>query len=77
MKSVEEGGLAATVAQYPYVVGAMGIEACAAAAKGATLPTKVDAPVLVVNKQNAADSLKNFPRPGGDYPDAFRDLLAK
>ncbi len=77
MKSVEEGGLAATVAQYPYVVGAMGVEACAAAIGGATLPTKVDAPVLVVNKDNAKASLESFPRPGSDYPDPFRDLLKK
>jgi len=77
MKSVEAGGMAATVAQYPYVVGAMGVEGCVAAAKGATLPAKVDAPVLVVNKDNATASLANFPRPGGDYPDALRDLLAK
>ena len=75
MKSVEAGGLAATVAQYPYVVGAMGVEACKAAEQGATLPAKVDAPVLVVNKENATASLKNFPQPGGDYPDPLRDLL--
>ena len=77
MKSVADGGIAATVAQYPYVVGAMGIEACVAAIKGNTLPAKVDAPVLVVNKANAEASLKNFPRPGGDYPDPFREMLAK
>ncbi len=75
MKSVEAGGLAATVAQYPYIVGAMGVEACKAAARGATLPARVDAPVLVVNKENAAASLKNFPQPGGDYPDPLRDML--
>lgn len=75
MKSVEAGGLAATVAQYPYVVGAMGVEACKAAMAGATLPAKVDAPVLVVNKDNVEASLKNFPQPGGDYPDPLRDLL--
>ena len=77
MKSVEAGGLAATVAQYPYVVGAMGVEACKAASEGATLPAKVDAPVLVVNKANVEASLKNFPQPGGDYPDPLRDLLKK
>eukprot|EP01037_Dinobryon_pediforme_P022027 gene22027-23053_t len=75
MKSVEAGGLAATVAQYPYIVGAMGVEACKAVAQGATIPAKVDAPVLVVNKENATASLKNFPQPGGKYPDALRDLL--
>jgi ABC-type sugar transport system substrate-binding protein len=75
MQSVEAGGLAATVAQYPYIVGAMGVEACKAAAQGATLPAKVDAPVLVVNQENATASLKNFPQPGGAYPDPLRDLL--
>jgi len=75
LKSVAAGELAATVAQYPYVVGAMGVEACAAAAKGKTLPANVPAPVLLINKNNAEASLKNFPRPGGDYPDPFREML--
>ncbi len=75
LKSVAAGELSATVAQYPYVVGAMGVEACVAAAKGNTLPAKVDAPVLLINKENAEASLKNFPRPGGDYPDPFREML--
>ncbi|RUY00414.1 sugar ABC transporter substrate-binding protein, partial [Mesorhizobium sp. M7A.F.Ca.ET.027.03.2.1] len=65
----------ATVAQYPYVVGAMGLEACAVAAKGKELPANVPAPVLLINKDNAEASLKNFPRPGGDYPDPFREML--
>lgn len=75
MKSVEDGGLAATVAQFPYVVGAMGVEACAAAIAGRELPKKVDAPVQVVNKDNVAAALENFPRPGDAYPDPFRDML--
>ena len=75
LKSVAEGGLAATVAQYPYVVGAMGVEACVAAAKGKTLPANVPAPVLLITKDNAEASLKNFPRPGGDYPDPFIEML--
>ena len=61
MKSVEAGGLAATVAQYPYVVGAMGVEACKAASEGATLPAKVDAPVLVVNKANVDGIAQELP----------------
>jgi ribose transport system substrate-binding protein len=75
LKSVAAGELSATVAQYPYVVGAMGVEACAAAAKGKELPANVPAPVLLINKDNAEASLKNFPRPGGDYPDPFREML--
>lgn len=75
LKSVAAGELAATVAQYPYVVGAMGVEACKAAAMGKELPANVPAPVLLINKDNAEASLKNFPRPGGDYPDPFREML--
>ncbi|RUW91993.1 substrate-binding domain-containing protein [Mesorhizobium sp. M7A.F.Ca.US.010.02.1.1] len=75
LKSIAAGELTATVAQYPYVVGAMGLEACAVAAKGKELPANVPAPVLLINKDNAEASLKNFPRPGGDYPDPFREML--
>ncbi|PAP99423.1 substrate-binding domain-containing protein [Mesorhizobium mediterraneum] len=75
LKSVAAGELSATVAQYPYVVGAMGVEACKAAALGKELPANVPAPVLLINKDNAEASLKNFPRPGGDYPDPFREML--
>ena len=53
----------------------MGVEACALAAKGKELPANVPAPVLLINKANADASLKNFPRPGGDYPDPFREML--
>ena len=75
LKSVAAGQLTATVSQYPYVVGAMGLEACVAAARGKTLPAKVDAPVQLITKANADAALKNFPQPAGPYPDPFRDLI--
>ena len=75
LKSIAAGELTATVAQYPYVVGAMGVEACKAATMGKELPANVPAPVLLINKDNAEASLKNFPRPGGDYPDPLREML--
>jgi ribose transport system substrate-binding protein len=75
LDSVAAGELAATVSQYPWVVGAMGLEACVAAASGKTLPTKVDAPVQLITKANAATAIKNFPQPAEAYPDPFRDLL--
>ena len=77
LKSIAAGQLTATVSQYPYVVGAMGLEACVAAAQGKTLPAKVGAPVQLIVKDNAATALKNFPQPAAAYPDPFRDLLAK
>lgn len=77
LKSVAAGQLSATVSQYPFVVGAMGLEACVAAAAGKTLPAKVDAPVQLITKDNAAAALKNFPQPADPYPDPFRDLVQK
>jgi ribose transport system substrate-binding protein len=77
LKSVAAGELTATVSQYPFVVGEMGLEACVAAARGKTLPANVDAPVQLITKANAETALKNFPQPAGPYPDPFRDMLGK
>ena len=52
LDSIKSGGLTATVSQYPYVVGAMGVEACLAAAQGKTLPQKVDAPLALITSDN-------------------------
>lgn len=75
IKAVQQGTLSATVAQYPYAIGAMGMEACQAAMAGETLPENVTAPVAVVNKSNANQALESFPKPFSDYPDPFADLL--
>jgi len=76
LKSIEAGQLTATVSQYPFVVGAMGLEACVAAAEGHTLPANVGAPVQLITKDNASTAIKNFPRPAGAYPDPFREMIA-
>jgi ribose transport system substrate-binding protein len=75
LQSVADGQLTATVSQYPYVIGAMGLEACLAAAAGNDLPDNVNAPVQLITADNAETALKNFPRPAEDYPDPFRDML--
>lgn len=77
MQSVQSGGLAASVAQYPYAIGLMGMEACQAAAEGATLPKQVDAPLTLVTKGNSAAALKVYPRPFKAYVDPFAELLKK
>lgn len=76
LNSIQAGELTATVSQYPFIVGAMGLEACVAAAKGKTLPAMVNAPVQFITKDNAATAIKNFPHPAEAYPDPFRDMLA-
>jgi ribose transport system substrate-binding protein len=77
LKAVQAGTLSATVSQYPYTIGAMGIEACKAAMAGKTLPANVTAPVLVVTKDNAAQALASFPKPFASYNDPFSSLIGK
>ncbi len=63
LQSVKDGGLYSTVAQYPYAVGQLGVEACAKAAKGDKIPTNIESPTAVVTKDNADQALSKFPAP--------------
>jgi ABC-type sugar transport system substrate-binding protein len=74
LESVKQGDLSATVAQYPYAIGQMGMEACKAAAGGQQLPANVEAPVLLVTKDVADKAISNFPKPFGSYDDPFKAL---
>lgn len=75
LKAVKSGDLDATVAQYPYAIGLMGVEACQAASSGKDLPQDVEAPVEVVTKQNVDKALQTFPEPFAPYDDPYKDLL--
>ncbi len=67
LKAVESGDLTASVAQYPYAIGEMGVQACEKAAAGDELPANVTAPVAVVTKDNAQDALEAFPAPFEEF----------
>jgi ABC-type sugar transport system substrate-binding protein len=75
LDAVRAGSISATVTQYPYVMGQMAIEACAAAARGARLPARVDAPIALLTRGNVARAIAAFPKPFRPYSDPFRRLL--
>jgi ABC-type sugar transport system substrate-binding protein len=75
LKAVQAGDMSATVSQYPYTIGQLGVEACLAAAQGKDLPANVKAPVQVVSKSNVTKAEKNFPEPVNTYDDPFTALL--
>jgi ribose transport system substrate-binding protein len=75
LDAVKAGTLDGTVAQYPYAIGLMGVEACQAAKKGKDLPTNVKAPVELVTKENAEKALAATPKPFGTYDDPFKALV--
>jgi D-allose transport system substrate-binding protein len=66
----------AAVEQFPYLMGAEGIEACVAAMNGKTVPANVPTPVLVVTKSDAADALAKYPAPPASFSfsDPFKAL---
>lgn len=71
LDAVAQGTLTATVSQYPYVIGQMGVDACLAAIAGEDLPETVDAPVQLVTAENAEAAQENFPEPPGPYDNPF------
>ncbi|MEV0202918.1 substrate-binding domain-containing protein [Nonomuraea sp. NPDC050691] len=74
LEAVKAGTLDATVAQYPYTIGQMGVEACQAASSGKTLPASVAAPVELVTKDTADKALASTPKPFGTYDDPYKAL---
>jgi ABC-type sugar transport system substrate-binding protein len=75
LDAVRNGSISATVSQYPYVMGQMAVEACIAAARGARVPARVDAPIAVVTRSNVGRASATFPRPFRGYSDPFKRLL--
>lgn len=75
LQEVKAGTMAAVVEQFPYTIGAMGVQACTAAAQGKTLPASVATPAEVVTQSNAAQALADFPKPFQSFSDPFTSLL--
>ncbi|NPV53512.1 MAG: substrate-binding domain-containing protein [Firmicutes bacterium] len=58
LKSIKDGGLAGTVAQQPYEMGRMGVDAAMKVLKGEKLPEVIYAPVKLVTPENVDQFLK-------------------
>ena len=71
LAAIARGSMSATVAQYPYTMGQLSIEACLATLRGDPVPAKVDAPVQVVSSENVAQARSNFPKPVEPFNDPF------
>jgi ABC-type sugar transport system substrate-binding protein len=75
LEAVQRGAMSATVSQYPYTIGRLGVEACLAAASGKSLPAKVDAPIQVVTRRNVERAEAKFPEPVKPFESPFAALL--
>ena len=74
---IRAGSISADVSQYPYVMGTMAVDACVAAAGGARLPPRVDAPIALLTKANVARAIAAFPKPFQPYSNRFGRLLRR
>jgi ABC-type sugar transport system substrate-binding protein len=75
LDAVRAGTLTGTVAQYPYVMGRMAIEACIAAAHGKTVPPRVKTPIALVTKKTVTRVSAAFPLPPKRYDDPFATVI--
>src|SRR4051794_38904413 len=69
LAAISRGRLSVTVAQYPYTMGQLAVEACLAAVGGRGVPATIDAPVQVVTGDNVARARANFPAPVAHFDD--------
>jgi ABC-type sugar transport system substrate-binding protein len=69
LAAVKVGALSATVAQYPYTIGQLAVEACLAAIRRKAVPGKINAPIQIVALSNVAQAQLNFPRPVEHFAD--------
>jgi D-allose transport system substrate-binding protein len=77
LQSVADGGLTATVAQYPYAIGTLGLQACEVLTGGGEVPENIESPTALVTADVAADALAKFPQPFEEFENPLTDLLAE
>jgi len=75
LTAIDRGAMSATVAQYPYAMGQLAVEACLARVRGEAVPDRIDAPVQIVTKENVSRARANFPQPVDPFDDSLAELL--
>ena len=85
LAEVKAGNITATISQYPYVMGQMGVEACIIAAQGGKVPASTITPYYVIDSTNIDKALTNkstrgfFPNqlPPGEYKNPYTSKIKK
>ncbi len=68
LRSILDGGVAATAAQQPYEMGYQGVEAALKALNGESVPKNIDTGTILVTKDNAEERLKTLEEYLKSYP---------
>jgi ribose transport system substrate-binding protein len=75
LAAVRRGDMSATVAQYPFTMGQLGVEACLAAIRGKQVPATIRPPIQLVTGQNVERAQLTLPRPAEHFDDPVAPLL--
>ena len=75
---IKAGSVTASISQYPYVMGKMGVEACVVLAQGGKVPAWTITPYGVIDSSNVDVALKSGNQtPPGGYKDPYAPLIKK
>lgn len=75
LQSIGAGQLAGTASQYPYAIGAMGVESCVANAMGATVPEFIESPIALITAENLEAAQAAAPAPFFEYENPVAALI--
>jgi len=63
LQAVKAGTLSGTISQYPYAEGQLAVQACINLVQKKTVPTRIVAPIALIDSSNAAKAISSFPQP--------------
>ena len=75
LDDVQAGSAYATVAQYPYVMGKLGVEACIVAVQGGQVKDRVASPIVLVTAANVDEVVDSQPQPPNAYDDPYAPVI--
>jgi ABC-type sugar transport system substrate-binding protein len=75
LDAVRSGNMSATVAQSPFMMGQLAVEACLAALRGRPVPATIQTPTRLVTALNGARGQLNLPQQAGHFEDPLMPLI--
>lgn len=63
LQAVKAGKLTGTVSQYPYAEGQLAVQACVKLVAKQSIPTRIVAPIALIDKANVDKAIAKFPQP--------------
>jgi ribose transport system substrate-binding protein len=63
LQAVKAGTLSGTISQYPYAEGQLAVQACVNLIHQQTVPTRIVAPIALIDSSNADKAISSFPQP--------------